>query len=139
MSESGSGTFQFPDGTQYIGEYAVVEGLGKVRHGKGTYTSTGSERYTGSWINDKMSGEGVYNFASGCVYSGAFVDGSFEGFGTYTWPDGAKYAGNWLGNKMHGEGVYTDANKIENRGTFYNGLYDSGRSYVSVRPPSIPA
>lgn len=135
------GTFTFPDGSSYTGEFAVMDGTdgpSKVRNGRGTYSSL-SEKYTGQWVNDRMSGEGVYTFASGAVYSGGFQDGFFHGFGTYTWADGAKYVGNWLQSKMHGEGMYTDANKVENKGTFYNGMYDSGRSYVSLRPPSIPS
>lgn len=133
-----SGTFQLPDGTQYIGEFARVEGVGRVRQGRGQYISL-SERYNGSWRDDKMHGEGSYTFASGCLYTGSFVDGAFEGQGTYTWPDGSRYTGQWAGSKMHGEGSYTDANKVVSRGTFHNGLYDSGRSYVSLRPASLPA
>jgi hypothetical protein len=35
---------------------------------------------------------------------------------------------------MHGEGIYTDAEKVVVQGTFFNGMYNSGKSYVSVRP-----
>jgi len=132
-----SGTFTFPDGSSYTGEFSTNATCAKVRNGRGTYTSL-SEKYTGSWLNDRMNGEGTYNFASGAGYQGGFLDGHFHGFGTYTWPDGARYSGNWLQSKMHGDGVYIDSQKIESRGSFYNGMFDSGRSYVSVRPASVP-
>ena len=133
-----SGTFSFPDGSSYSGEYSVDAAGAKVRSGKGVYTSA-SEKYSGGWLADRMHGEGTYHFASGAVYQGGFQDGFFAGFGTYSWPDGARYAGNWLQSKMHGEGEYVDAQKIASRGYFYNGQFDSGRSYVSLRPPSIPS
>lgn len=132
-----SGTFTFPDGSTYSGEYSTDASGAKLRSGKGVYTSM-SEKYTGGWEADKMHGEGVYTFASGAVYQGGFSDGFFHGMGTYTWPDGARYTGNWLQSKMHGDGAYIDAQKIESRGFWYNGSFDSGRSYVSLRPPSIP-
>lgn len=132
------GTFSFPDGSSYTGEYTTSENGVKVRNGKGSYVNI-SEKYVGCWVNDKMSGEGMYQFASGAVYQGKFQDGLFSGYGKYSWPDGAVYAGDWLLNKMHGSGTYVDANKVESKGTWYNGMFDSGRSYVSVRPASIPA
>ena len=142
MAEGGevahSGTFTFPDGSSYSGEFTTDASGAKVRSGKGLYTSL-SEKYLGGWAADRMSGEGVYTFASGAVYQGGFLDGFFHGFGTYTWPDGARYAGNWLQSKMHGEGVYVDAQQIESKGFWYNGAFDSGRSYVSLRPASIPS
>jgi hypothetical protein len=35
---------------------------------------------------------------------------------------------------MHGVGNYTDADGVQWNGNFFNGLYDSGRSYLSLRP-----
>jgi hypothetical protein len=38
-----------------------------------------------------MSGTGRFTFASGAVYEGGFVAGTYGGEGTYTWPDGWRY------------------------------------------------
>jgi hypothetical protein len=35
---------------------------------------------------------------------------------------------------MHGEGEYRDADGVSWKGNFFNGMYDSGRSYLSLRP-----
>jgi hypothetical protein len=59
----------------------------------------------------------------------------FDGEGAYVFPDGAQYKGMWCAGKMHGRGEYIDSSKIVWNGEFFNGLYDSGRSYISLRPP----
>jgi hypothetical protein len=126
-----TGTFNFPDGSSYNGEYKEVNGV-KQRHGKGTYTSA-LESYVGRWEADKQDGEGVYKFNSGAVYKGTFTQGAFHGKGKYSFSDGASYGGEWSMNKMHGQGVYIDSQKVEWAGQFFNGMYDSGKSFVSVR------
>lgn len=39
-----------------------------------------------------------------------------------------------MNNKMHGSGVYIDAKGKKYEGDFFNGAYDSGTSYISLRP-----
>lgn len=70
----------------------------------------------------------------GASYKGQFVNGTFDGHGKYTFPDLAYYDGEWKNGKMHGKGEYFDADGVKWAGDFFNGLYDSGRSYVSLRP-----
>ena len=128
-----SGSFSFPDGSVYNGEFVTGADGVKARKGKGTYTSA-AESYNGTWDNDKQDGQGVYKFNSGAVYKGSFSGGCFHGQGLYTFADGACYNGMWSMNKMHGSGVYVDAQKIQYKGSFFNGMFDSGKSFVSVRP-----
>ncbi len=124
----------FPDGGRYQGDWQQLGENGvKTRHGQGVWTC-GPEEYSGSWVTDAMSGEGTYKFASGACYRGSFVNNQFEGKGEYIFADSATYLGEWKGGKMHGEGVYTDKDKVSWSGSFFNGLYDSGRSYISLRP-----
>ena len=90
----------------------------------------------GEWLNDKMHGEGIYRFASKSTYQGTFKENLFHGQGTYTYADGSKYTGQWENNKMHGQGEYVDGTGVIWSGNFFNGLYDSGKTYVSLRPES---
>jgi hypothetical protein len=129
----GSGSFSFPDGSRYEGEYSHIGEASKMRHGKGSYVN-GPERYSGEWSGDKMNGQGTYEFASGAVYKGHFRQGMFDGEGTYRFADGASYTGMWHANKMHGSGEYMDAEKVKWAGEFFNGCFDSGRSFISLRP-----
>lgn len=130
----GNGMFAFPDGSTYFGDYLedTVKGI-KSRDGEGTY-SFGVESYSGSWRNDQMHGKGVYKFASGATYEGFFANGLFNGEGIYTFADGAVYRGLWKMNNMHGKGEYTDANQTKWTGDFFNGMFDTGKSYISLRP-----
>lgn len=52
---------------------------------------TGDYSYEGEWVDDKMQGEGKFQFASGAVYSGSWRSNKYEGHGQYTWPDGKRY------------------------------------------------
>lgn len=136
----GEGTFNFPDNTKYTGQWIEIDGV-KSRHGQGSFTFLSSkttagcdEIYTGDWEMDMMTGQGSYTFASGNKYKGGFKNNSFEGQGEYLYTDGASYVGQWHNNKMHGKGVYTDSNDVKCSGEFFNGMYNSGRSYISLRP-----
>jgi hypothetical protein len=128
----GNGTFVFPDGSKYVGDYVDTGGV-KVREGDGTWTF-GPESYVGAWKSDQMHGRGKYKFASGSKYDGNFVNGAFEGIGTYTFSDGAVYKGSWKQNSMHGTGEYIDASKVKWTGEFFNGMFDTGKTYISLRP-----
>lgn len=129
----GTGEFTFTDGSQYLGEWKEMQGR-KFREGQGTFIN-GKEKYVGSWVDDKMHGNGEYFFGSGSVYRGSFVNNLFHGEGEYTFPDGAKYTGSWSNNKMHGVGTYVDNDNNIFKGRYNNGLYDSGDGgYLTVRP-----
>jgi len=130
--KTGKSQFIFPDGSKYDGEWLSKDRV-KLRHGFGAYEN-GPEKYEGYWNDDNMEGEGMYIFSSGSIYKGAFKNNLFNGEGTYTFSDGAEYIGSWLDNKMHGKGKYTDKDKVVFEGQFFNGYYDSGRSYVTLRP-----
>lgn len=81
-----SGTFIFPDGSKYEGQYIEGEGGIPTRHGQGTLTN-GEEQYVGDWRDDKMNGNGRYVFASSAVYEGNFENDKFYGEGRYIWPN----------------------------------------------------
>ena len=132
VSEPSQGSFFFPDGSSYKAEYIVTKEGAKLRQGQGSYEAP-LESYTGTWLNDKQDGEGVYKFNSGAVYSGSFKEGCFHGNGKFIFPDGATYEGEWSYNKMHGEGVYIDSQQVKWAGQYFNGMYDSGKSFVKVR------
>mmetsp|Transcript_8010 Transcript_8010/g.13316 ORF Transcript_8010/g.13316 Transcript_8010/m.13316 type:complete len:166 (+) Transcript_8010:37-534(+) len=128
----GSGEFQLPDSSTYVGEFSDLNGV-KTRHGKGVFTF-GEEIYTGDWADDAMNGDGEIKFASGSSYSGQFMNNMFHGDGIYIFPDGACYKGQWQRNKMHGTGIYTGSDGIVTEGEFRNGYYYTGEKIVPVRP-----
>lgn len=144
----GRSKFLFPDGSSYDGDWKQVNNV-KQKSGEGIYIN-GKESYVGSWAGDTMHGHGVYKFASGACYTGSFVQNNFDGPGEYIFHDGAKYryvflcscvhfkvlyhSGQWKCGKMHGDGEYIDECNVSWKGNFFNGMYDTGRSYLSIRP-----
>ena len=92
-----------------------------VRNGQGVFED-GSIRYEGMWKQDAMHGPGVLTFkGSGNVYSGNFIQGSYDGRGIMKWANGCRYEGQWRASRMHGDGRYTDATGTVWVGKFYNG------------------
>src|SRR6516225_8483883 len=82
------GTYTFPDGRKYVGEYRDNK-----RNGKGTYTWPDG-KYVGEYRDGKENGRGTLTLPDGRKYVGEFRDSLENGKGTYTWPDGRKYVGN---------------------------------------------
>uniref|UniRef100_A0A7S1C5G3 MORN repeat-containing protein 5 n=1 Tax=Bicosoecida sp. CB-2014 TaxID=1486930 RepID=A0A7S1C5G3_9STRA len=130
--QKGTGTFVYPDGSRYEGEWASdVDGV-RRREGQGTFDD-GVERYEGSWVADKMDGQGKFVFATGAVYEGGFADNVFSGSGRYEWKDGATYEGGWRQGRMHGDGTYVDPEGVSWAGEFYNGKFNNGRAHINLR------
>ena len=88
-------TFSFPD-------------LRPSKDGKrDTYYFANGDNYTGDWIDDMMTGQGVYTWSSGAKYEGQFKTDRRHGIGTYYFSNGDRYVGNWVDGNMTGQGVMT--------------------------------
>jgi len=119
--ESGRGSFTFPDGSKYEGEWMSKEGK-QMRHGHGRFVDAAEEQiYEGEWVEDAMHGRGCFRYASSAKYEGEFEANKYQGHGTYTFPDGSFYTGPFVNNQMHGNGCFTDTQGVEWKGRFYNG------------------
>jgi hypothetical protein len=77
-------------------------------NGQGTYTWPKGEKYIGEWRDGKRVGQGTYIKRDGTQYIGEFRDGQANRRGTYTWPDGAKYIGEFRDGKRNGQGTRTE-------------------------------
>jgi hypothetical protein len=89
------------DGSIYEGEVKKVGMFKKVKHGKGTMTSS-----------------------DGCLYVGEFKNDIMDGQGTCTFPDGGKYVGEWRNDKFHGKGTLTMNDST------YVGEFDNGNIHT---------
>ena len=72
--ENGKGTFTFPDGRKYVGEFRE----GK-KHGQGTFTFPNGRQYIGEYRKGKKHGQGTFTFPDGKKYVGKFKDGEYVG------------------------------------------------------------
>lgn len=119
-------TITYNNGDIYEGEITGI-----LRNGKGkmTYYSTG-ESYVGPFVNDKITGIGVYYFSNNTVYSGSLVDNKKEGYGEITYSDGSTYKGNFSNDMMNGYGVYVWADGSKYEGSFINNIKNGVGKYT---------
>lgn len=131
---NGSGTYHYPDGSQYSGAFRNAK-----MHGQGTYVYAGrGEKYVGEWRNGVISGRGVYYYRTGNRYEGEWRNGRKSGQGTYLYADrGDKYVGQFASDQPNGQGTYYYGNGDRYEGEWRNGrkhghgvLYEDGRRIV---------
>jgi hypothetical protein len=127
----GYGKFEFQNKIIYQGQYYQKNGVkyrdgkGKITHPTFDNTDVGKEIYEGDWIEDQMTGYGVYIYSNGDRYEGQFLNNQHNGLGKYYFTDGSKYDGEWKDHKMHGSGKYWDINGVLWAGEFREGSYIS--------------
>lgn len=51
-------------------------------HGNGEHVYANGNRYSGDWVDGKITGYGVLTFADGETYEGELKDGRMQGRGT---------------------------------------------------------
>ena len=128
----GIGTFKYPSGARYSGNFEN----NKI-HGTGTLYFGNGDIYSGNWINNYRDGKGKYIFATGDLYKGEFKKSKFEGKGMMNYADGKVYDGQWKDNLPHGAGKYLYANGEQYEGNFKSGkrhghgrmVYQDGSTY----------
>ncbi|MFO1372863.1 MAG: protein kinase [Candidatus Competibacteraceae bacterium] len=130
----GEGTYHYPDGNQYSGQFRNAK-----MHGEGTYLYTNrGEKYVGEWRNGVINGQGTYYYRSGNRYQGEWRNGKKSGQGTYTYKDrGDKYVGDFENDQPNGQGTYYYRNGDRYEGEWRNGrkhgqgvLYENGQKIV---------
>jgi len=112
---NGSGTYIFPSGAYYTGEFEKG-----MFNGNGTYIDKNGNMYVGEFTENKRTGEGVFYLVNGDKYEGSFINGSLSGAGIYTSLNGQSYFGNFRNNKFHGLGELS-INGIVSNGEFIDG------------------
>ena len=131
--ENGAGTYRYPDGSEYSGEFRNAK-----MHGEGTYTYAGrGEKYAGDWRNGVINGQGTYYYRSGNRYQGGWRNGKKSGQGTYSYANGDKYVGDFENDQPNGQGTYHYSTGDRYVGEWRNGrkngqgvLYENGQKIV---------
>ncbi|MCB0519315.1 MAG: caspase family protein [Lewinellaceae bacterium] len=113
----GYGTFQFPNGDKYIGDFRQGR-----PNGRGILYFANGNKYLGDWQDNFRQGQGKFIFALGHEYEGQFKRNYFFGKGKMDYANGDRYDGDWQNNKPNGTGTYYF--KTGNR---YEGEFQEGR------------
>lgn len=122
----------------------------KMPNGKGIYTRSTKDSYTGSFINGNIS-EGFYENAKGEKITGTFSNWlavgdcqyttadrhTFKGFfengyiseGIHTYPDGSIYKGKFSNWRRHGKGIMTLSNGDSIEGEWINDIPEGRCTY----------
>ena len=82
------------------------------------------EIYVGNFINNALTGKGLYTWANGDNYTGDFINGKMHGTGEYLWPEGGKYVGEYINNIKAGKGIFHWTN-----GRIYEGEFAKGKPH----------
>jgi len=86
----GRGVYQYPSGDRYEGEWK-----NGTKHGKGSYIYAGiSTSITGTWSNGQCV-DGVWSIHDGSSYSGSFLGNQPSGDGLFSFTNGNKAAGRY--------------------------------------------
>lgn len=124
---NGHGTYLYPSGAKYIGDFKN----GKL-HGKGIFYYSDGTKYIGNWENQYRQGKGRMIFISGDEYFGNFKMNKMSGKGVMTYISGNTYEGDWLSNKQHGIGKFSFSNGDVYEGAFIEGMFSGqGTMYYS--------
>ena len=84
------GSYTFPDGTKYEGEWRDNK-----PNGQGTFTESDN--------NQNMK---TFTYPDGATYIGQYKNNKREGQGSIIFIHGDKYVGQWKDDKKHGQGTY---------------------------------
>jgi hypothetical protein len=115
---NGYGTFEFDNGSRYIGDFK-----GGKPHGKGILYFANGNKYIGHWIDSFREGEGRFVYVEGHEYRGQFLRNAFHGHGVMTYANGDRYEGNWANDRPHGQGIYFFGNGQRYEGEFVEGRF----------------
>ena len=94
---------------------------GNCINGKGTFKWPNGDQYNGEWKNEKLHGLGTFKWVDGTKYIGDWKFGLQDGQGTVTWANGDKYIGGRKNGEADGQGTFIFANGITQSGEWKNG------------------
>ncbi len=117
VPRSGVGTYTWPDGSSYSGEWRNSQPFGQ-----GVFIGASGQRYEGSWAYGLPDGKGTYTWPDGRQYMGSFQRDRFHGRGVQIWPSGERYEGTYERGEITGLGIYSWPNGDRYEGQFIMGL-----------------
>ena len=116
--EDGKGTYAYPDGSKYDGQFRA-----EMPDGWGTWYYPGGERYIGSFADGLPHGRGTFFDQDGTETTGEWEEGDYIGQA----PSNEDKVGCIKGDCEDGEGVYV----YEDHEAVYTGTFSNGKAHGS--------
>ena len=118
---NGYGQIQFKNNVKYDGflKYGILNNENPEK--PCTILFPDGTKYTGTIINNEITGEGTYTFNDGSTYIGKVVNGLRDGIGKYQSSDGILYEGEWKNGLKNGKGKIIQGN-MELEGEWVKGI-----------------
>ena len=83
-------------------EIENTDNKGQLVNGQGSYQWPDGRRYEGEYVDDKKEGQGTFYWPDGRKYEGGWENGKQHGIGTYTSASGKTKQGEWQeGKRLH--------------------------------------
>jgi hypothetical protein len=104
----GKGVYEYKaSGIKYTGDFKMNQ-----KHGVGTLAKD-KDAYNGEFYNGERTGVGKISFKDGSFYEGSWLDNKFSGKGRFNWPSGEAAFGDFSEGKPVGVFYFRDAKGIE--------------------------
>ena len=106
----GYGNVTFKNNIQYQGnlKYGILSNEDEEK--PCTIIFPNGAKYTGTMVNNEITGEGEYIFSNGSTYRGSVLNGLRDGKGIFESIDGIIYDGEWKKGLKHGKGKIIQGN-----------------------------
>ncbi|MCA1765194.1 MAG: hypothetical protein LC633_02935, partial [Desulfobulbaceae bacterium] len=98
----------------------IIEG--NCENGAGTFEYSSGALYVGEWLNGKEHGRGRMTLPDGSSYEGEYKNGRPHGYGVFQLRDGRQYNGEWKYGVAEGQGVEVNPDGSSYEGHWHNGL-----------------
>ena len=112
----------YPISTSWLANHCT----GNCKNGKGTFIYPTGESYMGQWKDGELSGQGEFYWSDGAYYSGQFQSGERTGEGLFKFGGASKYKyqGHFVNGKASGHGEEWQGDASHYVGEFTDGHHD---------------